>query len=118
MALVTWNQDLRAVCLEPQAWADTTEAQAVLDAIIRALKAHHGSRWLLDGRNMKAMKRADQDWITRSWLPRAAAAGLKLAAIVQPMSQAAKLPENGIDLRFFPTVEMAAKWLTSPRVMA
>jgi hypothetical protein len=31
----------------------------VLDAIIRALRHHHGSRWLLDGRKMKAIKRAD-----------------------------------------------------------
>lgn len=118
VALVTWNPDLRAVCLEPQAGADTSEAQAVLEAIIRALKAHHGSRWLLDGRNMKAINRADQDWVTKSWLPRAAAAGLKLAAIVQPTSHAAKVPDNGIDLRFFPTVEKAAEWLTSPRVVA
>ena len=118
VALVTWNPDLRAVCLEPQAWADTTEAQAVLDAIIRALRAHHGSRWLLDGRKMKTVRRPDQDWITKSWLPRAAAAGLKLAAIVQPTSHLATVPENGIDLRFFPTVEKAAEWLTSPRVMA
>jgi hypothetical protein len=115
---VTWNPDLRAVCLEPQTWADTTEAQAVLEAIIRALKAHHGSRWLLDGRRMKAIKRPDQDWITNSWLPRAAAAGLKLAAIVQPTSHEASLPENGIDLRFFPTVEKAAEWLTRPRLIA
>ena len=117
VALVTWNPDLRAVCLEPQAWANTGEAQAVLDAIIRALRHHHGSRWLLDGRKMKASKRADQDWIARNWLPRAAAAGLKLAAIVQPTGCATRVAENGIDLRFFATVEMAAEWLTSPQVV-
>jgi hypothetical protein len=117
VALVTWNPDLRAVCLEPQAWANTGEAQAVLDAIIRALRHHHGSRWLLDGRKMKAVKRADQDWTARNWLPRAAAAGLRLAAIVQPTSSAARVSRNGIDVRFFATVEMAAEWLTSPRVM-
>jgi len=65
VALVTWNPDLKAVCLESQGWADTSEAQAVLDAIIRALRAHHGSRWLLDGRKMKVVKQADQDWITK-----------------------------------------------------
>jgi hypothetical protein len=118
VALVTWNPDLRAVCLEPQAWADTTDAQAVLDAVIRALRAHHGSRWLLDGRKMKTIRRANQDWITQSWLPRAAAAGLKLAAIVQPASPAATVSEKGIDVRFFATVEMAAEWLTSPRAAA
>jgi hypothetical protein len=114
VALVTWNPDLRAVCLEPQAWANTREAQAVLDASIRALRHHHGSRWLLDGRRMKAIERADRDWITRNWLTRAGAAGLKLAAIVQPASPATRVSKNGIDVRFFATVEMAAEWLTSP----
>jgi hypothetical protein len=122
VALVTWNPDLRAVCLESQGWADTSESQDVLDAIIRALRAHHGSRWLLDGRKMKVIKQADQDWITRNWLPRAAAAGLRLAAIVQPTSGVAKtnvddvarVSENGIDVRFFSTVEKAAEWLTDP----
>jgi hypothetical protein len=117
---------LRAVCLESQGWADTGEAQAVLDAIIRALRAHHGSRWLLDGRKMKVIKQSDQDWITMNWLPRAAAAGLRLAAIVQPTSavamsnvdDVARVSENGIDVRFFSTVERAAEWLTGPPAAA
>jgi SpoIIAA-like len=122
VALVTWNPDLRAVCLESQGWADTAEAQAVLDAIIRAMRAHHGSRWLLDGRKMKVVKQADQDWITKTWLPRAAAAGLRRTAIVQPASglamtnldDMARVSENGIDVRYFSTVEKAAVWLTAP----
>jgi hypothetical protein len=112
VALVTWNPDLRAVCLESQG-LHTSESQDVLDAIIRALRAHHGSRWLLDGRKMKVIKQADQDWITRNWLPRAAAAGLRLAAIVTPISavamtnidDVARVSENGIDVRFVSTVE-------------
>jgi hypothetical protein len=112
IALVTWNPDLRAVCREPQG-LHTSESQDVLDAIIRALRAHHGSRWLLDGRKMKVIKQADQDWITRNWLPRAAAAGLRVAAIVTPISAVAmtniddvtRVSENGIDVRFVSTVE-------------
>ena len=73
---MTWNPDLRAVCLEPKAWANTGEAQAVLDAIIRALRQHHGSRWLLDGRKLKAFKRADHDWTTKNWLPRPTSPGM------------------------------------------
>jgi hypothetical protein len=121
VALVTWNPDLRAVCLESQV-LHTSESQAVLDAIIRALRAHHGSRWLLDGRKMRVVKQADQEWITKNWLPRAASAGLRLAAIVMPTSavamtnidDVARVSENGIDVRFFSTVEKAAAWLTSP----
>ncbi|HEX9097346.1 MAG TPA: hypothetical protein VF990_14755 [Candidatus Dormibacteraeota bacterium] len=126
VALVTWNEGLKAACVEMQGWASTSEAQVLLDAIIQALKAHHGSRWLLDARKMKVLKQSDQDWITQNWLPRAAAAGLKLAAIVLPMSMVtmtnvedvAKVAENGIDTRFFPTVEKAGEWLTAPRPVA
>ena len=126
VALVTWNEDLKAACVEMQGWASTDEAQVTLDAIIRALKAHHGSRWLLDARKMKVLKQSDQDWITKNWLPRAAAAGLKLAAVVVPTSMVAmtnvedvaKVSENGIDTRFFSTVEKAAEWLTALRPVA
>ena len=126
VALVTWNQDLKAACVEMQGWASTTEAQVTLDAIIRALKAHHGSRWLLDARKMKVLKQSDQDWISQNWLPRAAAAGLKLAAVVLPVSMVAmtnvedvaRVSENGIDTRFFSTVEEAGEWLTALRPVA
>lgn len=122
VARVTWNQDLRAACLELHGWADTNEAQGMLDAIIKALRAHHGSRWLLDGRKMRVLKQSDQDWITQNWLPRAAAAGMRLAAVVLPTSavtrtnveDVARVSENGIDVRFFSTVEQAAEWLTAP----
>jgi hypothetical protein len=122
VALVTWNPDLRAVCLEAQGWADSSEAQGALDAVIRALRAHHGSRWLLDGRKMRVLKQADQDWITKTWLPLAAAAGLRLTALVMPNSglamtnidDVARVSENGIDVRYFSTVEKAAEWLTAP----
>ena len=126
VALVTWNPDLKAVCLEAQGWADSSEAQAVLDSVIRALRAHHGSRWLLDGRKMKVIKQADQDWITQTWLPRAAAAGLRLTALVMPNSGLAmtniddmeRVSDNGIDFRYFSTVERAAEWLTAPPAKA
>lgn len=94
----------------------------MLDAIIRALRAHNASRWLLDGRKMRVLKQSDQDWITQNWLPRAAAAGMRLAAVVLPTSavamtnvdDVARVSENGIDVRFFSTVELAAEWLKAP----
>jgi hypothetical protein len=126
VALVTWNPDLKAVCLESQGWANSSEAQEALEAVIRALRANHGSRWLLDGRNMRVVKQADQDWITKTWLPRAAAAGLRLTALVMPKSglamtnidDMARVSENGIDVRYFSTVAKAAEWLTSPPAAA
>ena len=83
-ALVTWNRDLKAVCVESHGWANTAEPRAVLEAGIRAMRAHRGSRWLVDGRRMKVVRQEDQDWINENWLPRALGAGLRLTAVVVP----------------------------------
>lgn len=113
VALVTWNADLRAACLESQGWADAGESHAALDAVIRALRAHRGSRCLVDNRK-KAIKAADQTWIAEDWIPRAVGAGLRLTAIVELESGPATTTINEIEVRYFSTVVRAAEWLTDP----
>jgi hypothetical protein len=117
VALVTWNADLRAAYLESQGWADTGESHAALDAVIRALRAHRGTRCLVDNRK-KAIKAADQEWIAENWLPRAVGAGLKLTAIVEPESGPAAMTIKEIEVRYFSTVVRAAEWLTDPPAAA
>jgi hypothetical protein len=113
VALVTWNSDLRAAYLESQGWADAGESHAALDAVIRALRAHRGSRCLVDNRK-KAIRAADQEWIAENWLPRAAGAGLRLTAIVEPEIGPATITIKEIEVRYFSTVVRAAEWLTDP----
>jgi hypothetical protein len=113
VVLVTWNADLRAACLESQGWADAGESHAALDAVIRALRAHRGSRCLVDNRK-KAIKAADQTWIAEDWIPRAVGAGLRLTAIVELESGPATTTINEIEVRYFSTVVRAAEWLTDP----
>jgi hypothetical protein len=117
VALVTWNPDLRAACLESQGWAGARESQAALDAVIRALRAHRGSRCLVDNRK-KAIKAADQAWITENWLPRALGAGLRLTAIVELENGPAAMTIKAVEVRYFSTVVRAAEWLTSPPAAA
>jgi len=113
IVLVTWNPDLRAACLESQGWAGAGESHAALDAVIRALRAHRGSRCLVDNRK-KAIKAADQEWIAENWLPRAVGAGLRLTAIVEPESGPAIVTIKEIEVRYFSTVVRAAEWLIDP----
>jgi len=117
VALVTWNRDLRAACLESQGWANTRESQAALDAVIRALRAHRGSRCLVDNRK-KAIRAADQAWIAENWLPRAVGAGLRLTAIVEPENGPATVTIKEVEVRYFSTVVRAAEWLTDPPAAA
>lgn len=121
VADVTWDANWNVVHIEAKGWADTAESHAVLDSAIRAMTDHQDSRWLFDGREMNAIKQADQDWITEVWLPRALAAGLRVAAIVIPRSglammnidDMAKAADNAIDVRYFSTVEKARQWLAA-----
>jgi len=121
VADVTWDANWNVVHIEAQGWADTDESRAILDSAIRAMTDHQGSRWLVDGRDMKAMKPSDQRWITEVWLPTALAAGLRVAAIVMPKRAAAmkniddmaKAAENEIEVRYFSTVENARRWLAA-----
>jgi hypothetical protein len=119
VADVTWDASWNVVHIEAKGWADTAEAHAVLDEAIRAMTEHEGSRWLFDGRNMKAMKPSELQWITEVWLPRALAAGLRVAAIVMPTSDTAmkniddmaKAAEDEVEVRYFSSVENARRWL-------
>src|SRR4029077_13754553 len=79
-----------------------------------ALRAHRGSKCLVDNRK-KAIKSADQAWITEDWLSRAVGAGLRLTAIVEPETGPATMTIKEIEVRYFSTVVRAAEWLTAPR---
>jgi SpoIIAA-like len=123
VADVTWDPTLEAVHVEWQGWASSTERAACLEAGLSALIEHHASRWLVDGRVMRAVKQADQDWINQSWFPRVFAAGLRKMAVVTPISSLAKMNIDDILARVagtqlevaqFATLGEARAWLTTP----
>jgi hypothetical protein len=121
VADVTWDANWNVVHIEAQGWADTAESRAILDSAIDAMTDHQGSRWLVDGRDMHAIKPSHQEWITENLLPRALAAGLRVAAIVIPrdaeammnIDDMAKVADDEIDVRYFSTVEKAREWLAA-----
>ncbi|HEY8841417.1 MAG TPA: STAS/SEC14 domain-containing protein [Candidatus Dormibacteraeota bacterium] len=118
VADVTWDANWNVVHIEARG-LHSAESHAVLDSAMRAMTDHQGSRWLFDGRDMKAIKQSDLRWITEVWLPRALAAGLRVAAIVMPKSHTAmkniddmaKAAEDEIEVRYFSSVEIARQWL-------
>ncbi|HUY72969.1 MAG TPA: hypothetical protein VMW11_00490 [Candidatus Dormibacteraeota bacterium] len=123
VAVVKWDPGLRSVFVELQGWANDLEVEAILDTGLRALTEHHGSRWLADGRNMKVVRQADQEWIIENWMPRALAAGLRRNAVVTAKSglamrnledMLAKVPSDRLEVGYFPTVDLAAAWLIRP----
>ena len=120
VASVSWKEDSRLVLVEWDGWANSGEFAALLEAELRALNEHHGSRLLADCRRQKVLNPKDQDLANREWLPRALKAGLKRFAIVMPSSVVAdmnirdslgKASAEGLQVGYFATVEEAREWV-------
>jgi hypothetical protein len=120
VASVRWDEEGSTVLVEWEGWADSDEFKTLLEAGLRALSAHSGSRWLADCRRQRTLKLADQEWGDRVWLPRAVAAGLKRFAVVLPTSSVATFNledraglfrENRLEVAYFATVKEARRWL-------
>jgi hypothetical protein len=120
VAVVTWDPSSRTVRLEAQGRANSTEFAAAFDAVLAALTENRGTLWLVDCRQMRAVKQSDHDWIDASWFPRALPAGLMHIAVVVPKrglammnidAMVAKAPHTPLPIRNFATVEQAGKWL-------
>jgi hypothetical protein len=120
VASVRWDEDARLVLVEWDGWANSTEFAALLDAELKALAEHRGSRLLADCGRQKVLRPDDQDRANREWLPRALRAGLKRFAIVVPASVVAemnirdsleKASGAALQVGYFATVEEARVWV-------
>jgi hypothetical protein len=119
-ASVRWESAGATVLVEWEGWANSTEFAAILDAEVRALKDHRGSRLLADCRLQKVLSPAGQERAGREWLPRALAAGLKRFAVILPASGLARMnlkdildavPSTRLEVGYFDTVDQAREWL-------
>lgn len=118
---VSWDPESSAAHLETEGgWADSAEFQAASEAVIACLREHRASRLLGNGRNLKVVKQADQDWMSRDWMPRALAAGLRRMALVIPKSALARTnleqmvgraADTKLEVAYVETVEQARTWL-------
>ena len=124
VAFVNWDTISHAVHMEWQGWANSAEYREANDAIVTALMANRSSKLLGDSRNLKVIKKSDQDWSNQDWFPRVLAAGLKRMALVIPQSGLAKMnvdeilskvPGTPLEVAYFATLDEARGWLATPR---
>jgi hypothetical protein len=120
VATVRWDEPNASVFVEWDGWANTAEFSSLLDAEVRALLDHAGSRLLADCRRQRVLNPADQERADREWIPRVIEAGLKRFAIVLPTSDMAaghlqerlgKVPKSAMQIAYFASVEEAREWL-------
>jgi hypothetical protein len=120
VATVRWDEPHATVHVDWDGWANTAEFSALLDAELKALRDHGGSRLLADCRRQRALNPADQERADDNWVPLAIAAGLRRFAVVLPESdiaaghlrkRLAKVPAAAIQIAYFGSVEKAREWL-------
>jgi hypothetical protein len=122
VASVRWDQNDRLILVEWEGWADSHEFKELLDAEIKGLQQHRGTRLLADCRQQKVINPADQDRANEEWLPRALAAGLRRFAVVLPKSGLAEMNlrealdnvPGKLQVAYFATVEEARSWIIQP----
>jgi hypothetical protein len=119
-AVVTWDEKHQTVRVEWDGWANSVEFRMLLDAEIRALQEHAGTRLLIDCRRQRPLLPADLERADREWLPRAVASGLTRFAIVLPESDLAAMDlrnreanfqKSALQVQYFASPEEAAAWL-------
>lgn len=122
VASVRWDEGDKLVLVEWDGWANSVEFAALLEAELRAIEQHKGSRLLADCRRQKVLNPKDQDRANREWLPWALKMGLKRFAIVVPASVVAdmnlrdsleKASGAGLEVEYFATVEEARDWVVA-----
>jgi hypothetical protein len=120
VASVTWVEAKGLMLVWWEGWANSTEFTALLDAEVRGLREHGGSRLLADCRLQRVLSSDDQQRANRDWVPRAVEAGLKRFAVVLPLSDMAaghiqeRLSEvsgPAFEVAYFTTVDDAEAWL-------
>ena len=120
VATVRWDEPSKTVVVEWDGWANSAEFKGLLDAEVKALRDHGGSRLLADCRRQRVLNPADQDRANEEWVPRVLEAGLRRFAVVLPVSEMAathlrdrlgKVPKTAMRIDYFTTVEDAREWL-------
>lgn len=120
VASVRWDEPSSTVMVEWDGWANSAEFTALLDAEVKALREHGGSRLLADCRRQRVLNPADQERADREWVPQVLEAGLRRFAIVLPVSDVAaahlrerlgKVPQTAMQIDYFGSVEEAREWL-------
>jgi len=110
------------VLVDWEGWANEEEFAALLEAGVRALIDHGGSRWMADCRRERVLSTASSARADAEWLPRVAHAGLKRFAVVLPSSGLAASNlrareatlSTRLDVAYFATPEEAKEWLARP----
>lgn len=103
--------------------ATSEQLRAVHEYLIEFLRKYKINKILGDDTALPLIEPKDQTWIAHDWMPRAVAAGLKLAANKSPEAyfgrlavETIKARQSLLAIRSFDRFEEARRWLKNARV--
>lgn len=92
-----WDSECKALISQWVGGFTGRDIRAGLDAGLQEyIKKGAGAQWIGDTTDIGVITPEEQDWINTNWFPRFLATGVKLMAVVQPMSAIAKMSVNSI----------------------
>ena len=103
--------------------ATSEQLRALHERLLELLRKHKLNKILGDDTALPQIEPEDQAWIVQDWMPRAVAAGLKLAANKSPEAyfgrlavETIKASQSLLAIRSFDHFEEARRWLKNARV--
>ena len=119
--LVAYDPDVRCVVMTWNAYRPGVSFRAANEQVLAEIVERRASRILGDIEPVRISDPRDQRWLAEDWLPRAAAAGLRHAALVTPAFDLQHAPVRivgealpaGLELEYFDDAAAARAWLRS-----
>jgi hypothetical protein len=116
---VSYDADVPCVVMTWTGYAPGAPFRAANEAVLERIAKERATKILGDIEAVQITSAADQRWLAEDWLPRAAAAGLRHAALVTPAFELDHAPVRLIgeslprqfELEYFDDVEVAREWL-------
>jgi hypothetical protein len=116
---VLWDDNNRCILVEWRGYASTLEFRFIHEVLISLIEQYRATKILGDDTHLVTIHAEDQAWVLEEWMPRAIAAGLRIAATKKPngyfgQSSVEYIQSNlpsGITIRSFEQLEDAREWL-------
>jgi hypothetical protein len=101
---VSFDHSIPCIFVQWKGYATSAQIRYVHECLISLIEQHQVSKILGDDTALVAVTGEDQEWITSDWMPRAVAAGLRVAASKSPDGYYGRTSANRIQARISPKI--------------
>lgn len=117
---IYFDSDLKAVVSIWKGYATSTQFREKTEELLAVMVANQAKKFLVDLKEMILIGKDDQDWMDKSYFPKAIEEGLKAVAVIQPAyyfnkvavdSIIFKINQKELKVNYFNTIEEAKEWL-------